>query len=197
MSASVRTRVPSKRRKSKQVEGSIKGSRCGRPTAKPNPRLFAELLESGDYTQKEAMRLAGYSEKTNGTTIARSTRVLTYRQNIREQRDKLNRRKGYRLEDNAKWLKDMSENDQMIEPRVRLEARKHFSKILGHEAPVEVEQRTEGGAGEALLQMMSMIKAMKVTPLELLQKLDQQPSREIPFTGSITDGEVQEEEGET
>ena len=75
----------------------------------PKPARFAVLEESG-ISQRQAAKLAGYAPSTTVHTIKSGSAYQQYKQTIRQQRAELAAKRGYTLNDSAKFYKEKSEN---------------------------------------------------------------------------------------
>lgn len=91
---------------SKALESALKS---GLVDQVPRASRFA-LLEAAGVPKIRARTLAGYSSNTTPHTITSSAKYRQAKQAIRERRAELSERRGYRLEDSARFYREKSEN---------------------------------------------------------------------------------------
>lgn len=149
----------------------------------PRPARVA-ILERAGMPTMEAIRTAGYATGVGSHAVKSTSTYKRYRDAIQDDRIVIATKRGYRIQDSAKWYRDTS-NDDDAPAAARIRARECLDKLLGYFAPVEVDQSGTGGSQAPVIQFLQVLADSRVSPAELLQAV--QSGEDAPGIDAIND----------
>lgn len=113
---------------------------------------------------ERAKVLAGYSPRTNIDKIKNTPEVL---ETVAQVRERLQQTKGYRLEDSAKFYKDIAEDEKRVAVSDRLRSRTRLDNLLGLDAP----QKMEVHETQELTQAVMILSNLPINPQQLAKTI--------------------------
>lgn len=120
-------------------------------------------------TKQMCATLAGY-KSTHPEQIEKTDVYKRYRDQIQGARAQIAQRRGYRMEDSARFYKEMS-NTKKHPVGDRRQARVQLDKLLGFLAPLEVHKDPDIGGTDALPRILQIIQNIGVSPAALRDRL--------------------------
>jgi hypothetical protein len=190
--------------RSQEIEENAAGSMGLLPSDLPRAGRYAILTESG-IPQAEARDIVGYSKRTPPSQIESTSTYRQYKAEIRTQRAQIAAEKGLSLRDSVLWYLAKSENKEAKELRnaamvylddgniesaqellkeaekiqvsdsMQIKARERLDKLLGYDAPIEVDREDirEQGVAVTLVQVLNQLQLTPLQARELLTKTQQ------------------------
>jgi hypothetical protein len=185
----------------------------------PRAARFA-LLKEGGASDRRARDLAGYSPTTVPHRIKSTAKYREFKQRIREQRAELSAKRGYTLQDSAKFYRLLSESAEAaklrkqamqilegsdpdavdkakqllseadnleVSPAARIRARERLDKLLGHDAPFEVEHE-DNTEQRPVVALIEVLQQLEVSPIQLRAILDDKSPGGIADAVVLPDG---------
>lgn len=134
----------------------------------PRVGKYAILRETmPDIPACKAAAIAGYSPATPTTLIDNTPSYKEWAKSVRARRAELSATPGLRLEDSAHFYNNMRHDDLDVDPMTRLKASQALDTVLGHNAPKELTQVTDGDGNNSIPQFLMVINNMGLSPAQL------------------------------
>lgn len=140
--------------------GAKKGVRRGVRSDAAERRTALGALVGAGMTINAAKQAVGFSAKSDVSAVMRTPEV---QETVAQVRERLQHTTGYRLEDSAKFYKDISENKKAVAVSDRLRSRTRLDNLLGLDAP----QKMEVHETQELTQAIMVLSNLPINPKNL------------------------------
>ncbi|MFW6245388.1 MAG: hypothetical protein ACOC36_05830, partial [Fibrobacterota bacterium] len=127
-------------------------------------RTALGALVGAGMTINAAKQAVGFSAKSDVSAVMRTPEV---QETVAQVRERLQHTTGYRLEDSAKFYKDISEDQKKVTVSDRLRSRTRLDSLLGLDSPQKVEVHET----QELTQAIMVLSNLPLNPADLIQKI--------------------------